>query len=206
MGTITYFENQEGYDYLELDECVLYYKQNKSDYLLGAIMYKLKEDIKSTLRKVCDRDKEDLLELIETNILEGLEYFDVNRNKKFKSYAISIIHNSLSYHYRKLKHINETNSLNYTTSHKEENVGEVQDTIAYEGHEMENVESTVLLSQIKSELTYNEYKVCEILIKDTHKLTQVEIGKELGLTGCAIKLIYKRLQKYFVKKKIVEKY
>jgi DNA-directed RNA polymerase specialized sigma subunit len=67
-----------------------------------------------------------------------------------------------------------------------------------------NTESQILLQSLRDKLDESEYKVCEVLLNENHKLTKTEVSQQLGMTVSAISNIYKRLQKRFAQNKVFQ--
>lgn len=194
--TATYFQSHPMYEGLTLQDCVLQYQTTPTDFLLGAILYKLKGTLNYYLfKKTNHPDKHEILALFEEKLMECLTSYN-STSSKFITYYSTCISNSL----KNFIKANPQNllSLDYDyDSDKYNTIDNMVDLIVTKDFDMCNSESLILLGQLKDKLDDNAYKVCKVILRENHKLTQTEIATEIGLTLPAIKNIFIRLQKTF---------
>lgn len=182
---------------LDLQTCVMQYKSSKNENLLRVILFKLRGTFNYYLYvKTNYPDKSELLALYEDKLLDCIESFDNNRNAQFVTYFSRCLDNAL------INFINSTRndnllSLNFEYEEDRYNGIPMIHNIPSEIDDLEKIEASLLLESIKNKLSDNEYKVCKIILSETHRLNSREIADELGLTTAAIPIILKRLRKKF---------
>ena len=192
----TYFQNHSSYSNISLQDCVLQYQSDKDELLLGAILYKLKGTINYYLyNKTNHPDKHELLALFEEKLLDCLTSYNTT-SSKFITYYSTCIGNAL----KNFIKANPQNLLSLDYEYSDDEFTEsssMEKQLAFVDMEMQNSDSVILLAQLRDKLDDNAYKVCSVILKENHKLTQSEIATEIGLTLPAIKNIFMRLQKTF---------
>jgi len=196
----TYFQSHPEYERLSLQNCVLQYQIIHEEYLLGVILYKLKGTINYYLYKKTNHpDKHEILALFEEKLMSCLTSYNPS-SSKFITFYSHCIGNAL-------KNFIKANPMNLYSLDFEYELGGGSDgatstssmeaQLASNDMDIQNSDSHMLLEQLKDKLDDNAYNVCRVILKENHKLTQLEIAKEIGLTLPAIKNIFIRLQKVF---------
>lgn len=206
-----YHEEVKGANSLDLDVCVLQYRESKNPHLLRVILYKLRKTFNYYLYiKTNYHDKSDLLAAYEDKLLTCIDSFDETMGAKFITYYCRCLDNTLYQIARqhstydldedKDLELNELSRRSFKSPLSlDVNVDEHDSMLSYLKAEdsYDQLEADMLLKQIRPMLDDNEFKVCQIVLSDTHKLKYREIAEEMGLTLAAIPYILKRLQKKF---------
>jgi len=206
-----YFEYDESFANLKLQDCVLRYKKFQTDFLLRVILYKLKGTLNYYMyRKTDYPDKSELLELFEDKLIECLESYEPGGNALFSTYYSKCLNNALI-NFAKIKlNRNKVLSLDYEFSSEFLDSGSASGSLAScivdDDLTLVNVESKILLEHLKDKLDDNEYIVCKVILNENHNLTHTEIAKEIGLTVPAIRGIFDRLKKRFEENGICNNY
>ena len=181
---------------LSLDDCVLYYQKTRSSTFFNAIMYKLHSTIEYYVyTKSLYEDKFSLTGQLEDKIIECLETYDAFRNSSFKSYCCACFDNLL-YNLKRDLFRRHTISMDLKLSSDETN-SSIEDLLGTDDKELVDSDAYILLESIKQSLDVNEYRVCEILLSDSHTLSKAEIAREMGVTTMAVCNIFNRLKKKF---------
>lgn len=208
MQNPIYFETIRGAEKLDLQDCVLYYQQSKNENVLRIILYKLRSTINYYLHiKTNYSDKAELIALYEDKLLECLDTYDSSRHAKFITFYSRCLDNALYNFLTKNNKDTSIMSLDYTYSNEDEETDSIYNYIPDEKDlSFSNVEDEMFVDSLKDNLDTNEYRFCKVVIAENHKLTAVEIAKELGLTESAIPNIVKRLRKKFLSEEFTKKF
>jgi RNA polymerase sigma factor (sigma-70 family) len=193
-----YFIHDTRFDKLRLQDCVLQYKHSGNEFLLRAILYKLKGTINYFLYYKTDYpDKHELLELFEDKLIDAINSYEPNSTAGFITYYNKCLSNALINHVKyKKQHLSLDAEYNNDNSFGESATlgGMLEDK---RNHDVVNSEVSILLESLKDTLDDNEYRVCKVILQENHNLTQAEIANEIGLTVPAIRGIFSRLEKRF---------
>jgi RNA polymerase sigma factor (sigma-70 family) len=195
-----YFQYDERFEKLSLQDCVVQYKHSGNEFLLRAILYKLKGTINHYLYYKTDYpDKQELLEMYEDKLIDCLSTYDDSGKAQFVTYYTRCLSNALINFTKSKKNNDLSLDYDYDASDDSEATSSLGDKLTDENnHDIDNKDSQLLLEQLKDKLDDNEYRVCQVILGETHNLTHTEIAKEIGLTVPAIKGIFDRLQKRFI--------
>ena len=199
----TYYTRNSKYDYVELQDCVTQYQKTGRDFYLEATLYKLKDTFRYFMyTKTNYPDKGEVQALLEDTVLACLESYNPNGQATFLTYFNAVMNNKLINFYsaNKRKYEDLSTDVEYEGSDAESLLN------AYIINDMSivNTESQILLQSLKDKLDDSEYRVCEVLLNENHKLTKTEVSEQLGMTVSAISNIYKRLQKRFAQNKVFQ--
>ena len=205
MSNPTYFETNRRFDKIDLQACVEQYQISENENLLSIILYKLSRTMNYiAYQKTKYPDKAEIFALCEDILLKCLKNYDSSYGVKFITFYTTSVFNALKTLHKKV-YSQTTLSLDYEYDNQETE----NNTLAYfVGHEetgYDEVETKVLLDQLKKTLIKSkqrvegqwerEYKVCEMILTEPHKLTYAEIAKELHVTASAVPLILERIKK-----------
>jgi hypothetical protein len=210
-----YFENNERAKRLDLQTCVLQYQTSKNGNLLEIILYQLKNVMNYFVyHKTNYHDKAELMALCEDKLLACLESYDGGYGVKFVTYYSTSLANAIATLAGKQKGANQL-SLDYNYTDDEESKDMLSflgaDESGYEDVEtetmMEGLKQFLKSTSSKSKCPNNKYapweaefKVCQIIMREPHKLSNAEIARELGLTTAAIPVIIERIKNKFNQK------
>jgi len=212
-STPMYFESVRGINKLDLTACVLHYRETKDEHTLRVILYKLRPTLNYYLyHKTNYADKAELTAAYEDKLLDCINSYKEDAGTKFLTYYCRCLDNVL---YRVAKYTNPYNPTHDATMEQNEiakrqfnnplgleykHYHNENDSIdKYLGREdsYDRLDVDCLLRNLKPVLDDNEFKVCEIILNNPHKLKYREIANEMNLTLSAIPYILKRLKKKF---------
>lgn len=210
MSKPTYFEVDKRVERLDLQTCVEHYQVSKNENLLKIILQKLSSTMNYIVyyKSKCP-DKAELFALCEDILLRCLNCYDSGYGVKFITYYTNSMSNALKTKHNKTFSKPTELSLDYEYDNGKDND---ENTMSYfmgkDEAGYDEVELNVLLAQIKTILKSRqrvegqwerEYKVCELLLREPHSLTNAEIAREVKVTAAAIPNILANIQKKFAK-------
>lgn len=198
MSQPIYFEGVIGAEHLDLQDCVMRFKESMNNHLLRVILYKLKNVLNYYVyTKTSYPDKSELWALYEDTLMRCIELYDVSLGSTFKTYFIKSLENTLINLYRK-KDYKDMYSLRfeYEEDGEEDSINDTLSSkvlVHYDSYDLD--EKKDLLNQLRPLLSDNEYIVCKaILFNQKKKILQKDLSKRTGLTISSVSTIIKRLQ------------
>lgn len=186
-----------GMEYLDLQNCIEQYQISKNEPLLSIILYKLRKTLRYYLyRKNNFSDKAELLAMFEDKLMECLDTYDSTKGVKFITYFSKCLNNVIINFYKSSQRHSRVFSIDsvFPDGNSDSTLADKLPT--YED-DFDNMDSYLLLQQLRPKLSNNEYKVCEAILSETHSLQKIEIAEMIGLTPSAICYIIEKLKKRF---------
>lgn len=198
MQTIpVYFQTGAQFNNLSIDDCVMLYKQLGNEVYLQDILYKLKGTISYYISAKCSKyDESDMIAMFEDKLLDCIERFDPQNSASFKTFYCRCLDNMIINLYRFPKTQDE--SLDYEYE-KADGAFSKYNLISSKDTAILDLETSLLIEEFSNKLDDNEHRVCEVIIKNSQKLSKADIARELELTVPAISNILHRIAKKFVK-------